>query len=64
MMLVNNRTGMKIGVQNLPGLSRPCLVVQDNAQIVKYASFNNDFMADEFMQILADFVGAERREDE
>ena len=67
MMLENKLTGVKIGVMDMPGRKKPCLVVntsggdakyQSGNCIVKYASFNNDLSASTFMMILAEFVGA------
>ena len=67
MILKNSITGVRIGAMDLPGLKKPCLVVdttkgttkyQHTNCIAKYASFNNDLAASEFMMILAEFVGA------
>ena len=67
MVLKNTRTGVRIGVANLPNRKKPCLVVdtsqgctrlQKEPCIIKYASFNNVFAAEQFMQILSEFVNA------
>ncbi len=63
MRLVNEETGMEIGVANMPGRVKPCLIVKTDNVTTKYASFNNDFAADRFMELLSDFVGAHSDED-
>ena len=61
MWLVNKLTGIKIGSMDMsPARKKPCLVVNDGKSITKYASFNNEMAALEFMEILADFVSAEK----
>ena len=73
MILKNTRTGVQIGVANLPNRKKPCLVVdtsqgctrfQKEPCIIKYASFNNVFAAEQFMRILAEFVDAVDMENE
>lgn len=57
------RTGDKkitIGVSNMPGRKKLCLVVEEGNELTKYASFNNSEAAYMFMDIFADFIGAER----
>lgn len=49
-----------IGVSTMPGRKKLCLVVEEGNELTKYASFNNDEAAYAFMDILADFIGAER----
>ena len=62
--LVSNQTDIRIGVMDMsPARKKPCLVVMDGNKVVKYASFNNDMAADEFMDILADFIGATTMEE-
>lgn len=51
-----------IGVSDMPGRKKLCLVVEEGNALTKYASFNNDEAAYAFMDILADFIGAERIE--
>lgn len=67
MTLKNTRTGVQIYATKLPDRKKPCLVVdttdgctrlQKEHCIIKYASFNNVFAAEQFMQILAEFVDA------
>lgn len=61
MWLVNRLTGIKIGSMNMsPARKKPCLVVDDGKCVTKYASFNNETAALEFMEILAEFVDAEK----
>ena len=53
---------ISIGIAHLPQRTKPCLVVQRGNVMTKYASFNNDYSAQEFMNIFAGFIGAERYE--
>lgn len=73
MVLKNTRTGVQIGVAHLPNRKKPCLVVdtsegwtqhQKAPCVKKYASFDNVFAAEQFMQILAEFVDAVDMENE
>lgn len=66
MVLENMKTGVRIGAADLPGRKKPCLIVdttkgrskyQHDPCITKYASFNNELSASEFMMILAEFMG-------
>lgn len=58
MRLRNETTGMEIGVENMPGRAKPCLVVKTENVVTAYGTFRNDFAADKFMQLLSDFCGA------
>lgn len=49
-----------IGVSNMPYRKKPCLVVQQGNCVIKYATFNNEYAAKEFMDIFAGFIGAVR----
>lgn len=51
-----------IGVSTMPGRKKLCLVVEEGNELTKYASFNNEEAAYLFMDIFADFIGAERIE--
>ena len=54
-----------IGVDYLRYRKKPCLVVLEEwrgAVMSKYASFNNEDSARKFMDIFADFIGAEKIE--
>lgn len=51
-----------IAVATMPYRKKLCLVVQRGSVIAKYATFNNDEAAYAFMDIFADFIGAERIE--
>lgn len=53
-------TMVTIAVATMPYRKKPCLVVQKGNTIAKYASFNDDECAYKFMDIFADFIGAER----
>ena len=61
-MMVIRKGGISIGPSQIPGRKNPSLVVMQQTgegTIVKpYASFKSREDADEFMKILADFVGA------
>ncbi len=64
MILENNITGIRIGVYTLPQRTKPCLCVEKGNCLTKYATFNNDLAANDFMEILAEFVGARNEETE
>lgn len=49
-----------IGVSTMPYRKKLCLVVEKGNTLTKYATFNNEEAAYEFMDIFADFIGAER----
>lgn len=49
-----------IGVSTMPNRKKLCLVVSGGNYITKYATFNNEEVAYEFMDIFADFIGTER----
>lgn len=51
-----------IGIGILPDRKKPCLMIREGNVSTKYASFNNDEAAYKFMDIFADFIGAERIE--
>ena len=51
-----------IGVSTMPGRKKLCLVVEEGNALTKYGSFNNSEAAYEFMDIFADFIGADRIE--
>ena len=51
---------IEIGVSYMPYRTKPCLVVCDGNAVTKYASFNNEYAAREFMDMFADFVGMPR----
>lgn len=59
-MMLDNHKGVRIGSMDLPGRKKPCLVIYDENKnmVTKYASFNNDYAAVRFMELLAEFVGA------
>ena len=64
-ILKSLKAGIGIGVDKaMPGRKKPCLVVFDGNCETKYASFNNEYAADRFMEILADFVGIEKEADQ
>lgn len=55
-----NGKKLAIGVSTMPNRKKLCLVVSNGYCIVKYATFTNEEAAYEFMDIFADFIGAER----
>ena len=57
-VLENKLTGVKIGVYKMPGRKKPCLGIKEGSSLTKYATFNNEFAADEFMEKLAEFTNA------
>ena len=57
-----NGKKIAIGVSTMPNRKKLCLVVSSGNCITKYATFNNEEAACEFMDIFADFIGAERIE--
>ena len=65
MVGITKRNGyrkMTIGVSTMPHKKKPCLVVEEGNTITKYATFNNEEAAYEFMDLFADFIGVERIE--
>jgi hypothetical protein len=53
---------MTIGVSSMPYRKKACLVVEEGNRLTKYATFNNDEAAYEFMDLFCDFMGVERIE--
>lgn len=53
---------MTIGVSTMPYRKKLCLVVEEGNTLTKYATFNNEEAAYEFMDLFADFIGVERIE--
>jgi hypothetical protein len=47
-----------IGAYKFPDRKKPCLCIQEGANIVVYGTFNTDKGATEFMNKLGEFVGA------
>ena len=56
MILVNSKTNTAIGVFDIPGRKKPCLCIRQGNALIKYASFNNDLAATEFMEKLSEFI--------
>ena len=46
-----------IGIDAMPYRKKFCLVIQEGNSEIKYASFNNDEAAYEFMKKFAEFLG-------
>ena len=59
-MLVNGN--VKIGACTLPGKKRPCLCIEEGNKVDVYAYFQSIDKAVEFMNRLADMVGAKESE--
>ena len=57
---LTDKRKLTIGVACMPYRKKPCLVVQEGNELTKYASFNNDESAYEFMDLFCDFMGVER----
>jgi hypothetical protein len=53
---------LTIGVSSMPYRKKACLVVEEGNRLTKYATFNNDESAYEFMDLFCDFIGVERIE--
>ncbi len=49
----------KIGAYMFPDRKKPCLCIEEGSRIVVYGHFNTIDGADEFMDKLGRFVGAE-----
>lgn len=65
MVGISKRIGGKkltIGVSTMPYRKKLCLVVEEGNTITKYATFNNEETAYEFMDLFCDFIGIERIE--
>ena len=58
----NGYRNMTIGVSTMPYRKKLCLVVEEGNTLTKYATFNNEEAAYEFMDLFADFIGVERIE--
>ena len=56
----NSQKDISIGIGYMPPRQRPCLIVKQGNQCVKYASFNNAYSAVKFMDILAEFCGYQK----
>lgn len=64
MILTNTSTDVSIGVYDMPYRKKPCLAIREGNVLTKYASFNNDLAATEFMEKLRNFIGVEDMEAE
>lgn len=63
MVGISKRTGdrkLTIGVSDMPYRKKLCLVVEEGNMLTKYATFNNEEAAYQFMDLFADFMGVER----
>lgn len=57
-VITNGET--KIGAYRLPKRKKICLCVEQGNKIIVYGTFINKESAEDFMERLADFVGAEK----
>ena len=55
---------VEIGVHMFPDRKKPCICVQKGNHITIYGTFNSIESADNFMNELADFLGAKAGEQE
>lgn len=57
-VLAFSENGTKIGAFKFPDRKKVCLGIEKGNEVVVYGTFNSMGGADEFMNELADFVGA------
>ena len=62
MKVITNSEDTKIGVYMFRDRKKPCICVQKGNQIAIYGTFNNIKAADNFMNELAEFIGAKAGE--
>ena len=56
----NGNRKITIGVSTMPYRKKLCLVVEEGNARTKYATFNNNESAYEFMDLFCDFMGVEK----
>lgn len=64
MKVITNSEDTKIGAYMFRDRKKPCICVQKGNQIMVYGTFNNIESADNFMNELAEFLGAKAGEQE
>ena len=57
---VTGERKLTIGISTMPYRKKLCLVVEEGNTRTKYATFNNEESAYEFMDLFCDFMGVER----
>lgn len=65
MVGITTRSGgrkLTIGVSTMPYRKKLCLVIEEGNTLTKYATFNNEEAAYEFMDLFCDFMGIERQD--
>lgn len=62
-MKVLRKGEIKIGAFNDPRRKKPLLGVMTGNRVVCYGNFQSEDAADAFMELLADFVGAEQEKE-
>lgn len=55
---------VKIGAYKFADRKKPCLCVEKGNEVTVYGTFNSESAADEFMNELAEFLGAEKEEED
>ena len=55
---------IKIGAYKIPERKKPCLCIEQGNALTVYGTFIDNNAANEFMDKLGDFVGAERTKNE
>ena len=58
MGLVVKNDNISIGEYKITERKKPCLGVMKDNQLVIYGQFHDEYSAEEFMNILAEFIGA------
>ena len=56
MVIKNEKTGVSIAATHMPFRKKMCLTIIEGNTETKYATFNNDEAAEEFMKKLVEFV--------
>ena len=59
--LIKDSNDTAIGVYQFADRKKPCLCVRKNGSIKVYAIFNNDEVAEEFMNEVAEFFGVTKK---
>ena len=63
-MKVLEKDGIEIGAFKVPRHKKPMIGVMAGSRVICYGSFQSEDAADAFMELLADFIGAEQEESE
>lgn len=60
-LVLADENAKAIGVYKIKGRKKPCLCVRKGDLIQIYGTFNNDEVAEEFMNEVAEFFGVTRK---